>query len=320
MQMQRDKPFQSPLRLVFMGSPQFALPSLQRLVADTRYHVAAVYTQPPRPKNRGQRLEKTPVHQWAEGQGIPVFYSSSLRSEPVQAELKKLQPDVIVVVAYGLLLPKAVLEIPPLGCVNVHGSLLPRWRGAAPIQRAILAGDTQTGITLMQMEEGLDTGPYFAMDKTPITPETTFQDLHDALGLQGADLLQENLLPFAQGDLPLYPQPSEGITYAAKIEKAEAGLDWNLPATELERKIRALNPTPGTWCWFRGKRLKILKAEVESVQGNPGNLLDQRMLIACGKDALRPLTLMPEGGKVQALQAFLNGHTLKEDDLKQPQP
>jgi len=299
-----------------MGSPGFAVPSLQALVSDPHhYQVVATYTQPPRPKNRGQRLEKTPVHQWCETQGIPVFHPKSLKSEDVQRELAALAPDVIVVVAYGLLLPKGVLDIPPLGCINVHGSLLPRWRGAAPIQRAMLAGDAQTGITLMRMDEGLDTGPYLTMAQTPISSETTFQDLHDALAIQGAQLLKRDLLSYGQGALPLHPQPELGATYAAKIEKAEGQLDWNLPATTLLRKIRTLNPVPGTWCYWRGKRLKILNARVEPTQGTPGHLLDEEMLIGCGQDALRPLTLMPEGGKPQDLKAFLNGHALNMGDF-----
>ncbi|MGL4427149.1 MAG: methionyl-tRNA formyltransferase [Alphaproteobacteria bacterium] len=303
------------MRVVFMGSPAFAVPSLAALLEDPRYEVIAVYTQPPRPKNRGQHLEKTPVHQLAEGWGVPVETPSSLKSLEAQAHLASLNPDGVVVVAYGLLLPKSILDVPPLGCFNVHASLLPRWRGAAPIHRAILEGDPTTGITLMKMDEGLDTGPFFAAQGLSIAPDATYLQLQEALSELGADLLSQELFPFLKGQRPLQHQPTEGITYASKVQKEEGELDWNMPAFVLERKIRALNPSPGTWCTWRQKRLKILEAKLEPQTGTPGKLLDNRMLISCQEGSLRPLQVLLEGGKPQSLDSFLNGYTPAEDDF-----
>jgi methionyl-tRNA formyltransferase len=302
-------------RVVFMGSPAFATASLRALWEDARYEVVAVYTQPPRPKNRGQHLEKTPVHQQAETWGLPVEYPASLKPEAAQVRLASFRPDVIVVVAYGLLLPKAILEIPPLGCINVHASLLPRWRGAAPIHRAILEGDETTGITLMQMDEGLDTGPFFAAQGLSIAPDATYLQLQKALAELGASLLSQALFPFLKGQRTLQLQPTEGITYASKIQKEEGELDWNLPASVLERKIRALNPSPGTWCTWRQKRLKILEAVVEPQTGIPGKLLDDHLLISCKEGSLRPLKVLLEGGKPQNLASFLNGYAPTEGDF-----
>ncbi|MGL5784075.1 MAG: methionyl-tRNA formyltransferase [Alphaproteobacteria bacterium] len=311
----KEDAFGGKVRVAFMGSPEFATPSLKALLEDPRYEVVAVYTQPPRPKNRGHQLERTPVHQLAEGWGVPVETPSSLKSLEAQAHLASLSPDVVVVVAYGLLLPKTVLDIPPLGCINVHASLLPRWRGAAPIHRAILEGDPTTGITLMKMDEGLDTGPFFATQEVSILPDATYLQLQETLSKMGADLLSQELFPFLKGQRPLQLQPTEGITYASKVKKEEGELDWNMPAFVLERKIRALNPSPGTWCTWRQKRLKILEAKLEPQTGIPGKLLDDRMLISCKEGSLRPLQVLLEGGKPQSLDSFLNGYTPAEDDF-----
>lgn len=311
----KEDAFKRKLRVVFMGSPEFAVPSLEALLEDARYEVIAVYTQPPRPKNRGHQLEKTPVHQLAEGRGVPVKTPSSLKSLEAQGNLASLNPDAVVVVAYGLLLPKAILEIPPLGCINVHASLLPRWRGAAPIHRAILEGDQTTGITLMKMDEGLDTGPFFAAQGLSIASDATYLQLQKVLSELGAVLLSQELFSFLNGQRTLQFQSTEGITYASKVKKEEGELDWNVPAFVLERKIRALNPSPGTWCTWRQKRLKILEAKVELQTGIPGKLLDDRMLISCKEGSLRPLQVLLEGGNPQNLDSFLNGYAPTEDDF-----
>lgn len=296
------------MKLIFMGTPDFAVPALRALM--TRHEVIAVYTQPPRPAGKGYKLQKTPVHLAAEAAGIDVFCPVSLRKEPAQSDFVTLAQaaDAAVVCAYGLILPKAVLQAPRLGCINIHASLLPRWRGAAPIHRAILAGDAESGVTVMQMDEGLDTGAMLLSERVAITPETTGGMLHDALCETGARLILTVLeqMPSA------VPQPETGITYADKIQKSEAALDFSRPAAELLRRIRAFNPWPGAYFESAGIRIKVFDAILEpsDVSAMPGTVLDDRMLIRCGTDALRLKVVQPAGKTRMTAEAFLRGHAL----------
>ncbi|MBI2236261.1 MAG: methionyl-tRNA formyltransferase [Magnetospirillum sp.] len=280
------------MRLVFMGTPDFSVPILAVLL-DAGHQVAAVYSQPPRPAGRGHREQPSPVHAFAAARGLGVRTPKSLKGIDDQAAFAGLDADAAVVAAYGLILPKAILAAPRLGCLNVHASLLPRWRGAAPIQRAILAGDTETGVTIMQMDEGLDTGAMLASDTIPITGATTAAALHDALSAMGARMIVAALASLPRSGTP---QPALGVTYAAKLAKDEGRIDWTRPAALLERMVRALNPWPGVWCELAGERLKVLAASVEPGQGEPGRLLDDRLLVACGEGALR-LTRVQRAGK-----------------------
>ncbi len=283
------------LRLAFMGTPDFAVPSLRALI-EAGHELAAVYSQPPRPAGRGHHLQRSPVHALASSLGLLVRTPKTLRSPEVQADFAALALDAAVVVAYGLILPVPVLETPRLGCLNIHGSLLPRWRGAAPIHRALLAGDSETGITIMSMAAGLDTGPMLLKGRIPITATATATELHDALATLGARLILEALEGLAGGRLTAQPQPAEGVTYAAKLEREEGRLDWSRPAIELERRIRALNPWPGVWFETGGERIKVLTAELVTGSGTPGDLLDQDFTVACGEGALR-LTLVQRQGR-----------------------
>lgn len=292
------------MRVVFMGTPDFAGAALAALIA-AGHEIAAVYSQPPRPAGRGQDLRKSPVQLLAEQHGLLVRHPVSLKTPEAQAEFAALKADIAVVAAYGLILPKAVLAAPRLGCLNIHASLLPRWRGAAPIQRAILAGDAETGITIMQMDEGLDTGAMLVKESLPIGPDMNAGALHDALAAQGARLIVATLAaPLPQ---PV-PQPADGVTYAAKISPAEAQIDWSRSAAEIERQIRAFAPVPGAWCLMDdGARLKVLAAEVVGKSGTAGVALDDALAIGCGEGALR-LTLLQKAGK-KAMNAgdFLRG-------------
>ena len=281
-------------RLVFMGTPDFAAPALQVLL-ESPHEVVAVYTRAPRPKGRGHMVQKSPVHELAEAHGVPVFTPATLKTPEAQAEFSALKADLAVVAAYGLLLPKAVLDAPRLGCVNLHASLLPRWRGAAPIQRAILAGDAESGVCLMKMEEGLDTGPVYARVSVPITPETTASQLHDALSAAGAKLLAENLDGLLSGTLPPVPQPEEGVVYAAKLDKTEALMNWAKSAEELSRQVRAFSPWPGAEFVLNGERVKVLAAEVAAASGKPGLLLDGAFTVACGEGSLKLLKVKRPG-------------------------
>ena len=280
------------MRIIYMGTPDFAVPALDALVK-AGHDVAAVYSQPPRPAGRGKGLRASPVHLRAEELGLEVRTPPSLKDADTQAAFAALDADVAVVAAYGLILPRAILAAPRLGCMNIHASLLPRWRGAAPIQRAILSGDNVTGVTIMDMEAGLDTGPMRAKHVTPIEDKTAgalTQELADA----GAELMVEVL-----DDLSLHPpmpQPAEGVTYAAKIDKAEARIDFTRDAQAVERQVRAFNPFPGAFFEYRGERFRILSAHVEHHAGAPGELLDDSLLIGCGHDAIRP-TLIQRAGK-----------------------
>ena len=300
----------SRLRLAFMGTPDFALPTLDALVA-RGHEIACVYSQPPRPAGRGNKIVASPVQRRAEELGLPVRTPVSLRKPEPQQEFRNLDLNAAVVIAYGLILPQPILDAPRLGCFNVHGSLLPRWRGAAPIQRALLAGDVETGITIMQMDAGLDTGPMLVEGRTPISAADTAADLHDRLAAMGARLMVEALDGVAAGALKPRPQPAEGATYAAKLERDEGRLDFTQSAALLDRRVRAFTPWPGTWFDIAGgERIKVLQAEPVAGAGAPGLLLDDRLTVACGEGALRLALVQRPGGKPMDGAAFLRGHPL----------
>ena len=291
------------MRLVFMGTPDFAVETLKAL-KDAGHEIACVYSQPPRPAGRGMAERPSPVHAFAASRGMEVRTPVSLKSPEEQARFAALDADAAVVVAYGLLLPKAILDAPRRGCFNVHASLLPRWRGAAPIQRAIMAGDPQSGVTIMRMEEGLDTGPMCKVGMFAITPATTAQSLHDALAELGARLMVEVL---AQEKIACTPQPAEGVTYAKKIDKAEARIDFAKSASEVRSHIHGLSPFPGAWFQAKGTRIKVLLCEVVEMQGKPGTFIDDRLCIACGSGAIRLLKLQREGKGAMEAEEFLRG-------------
>ncbi len=296
------------LRLAFMGSPDFALPALRALAA-SGHEIAAVYAQPPRPAGRGHRERPCPVHEYAEGRGWAVHTPRSLKDPAVRRAFAALALDAAVVVAYGLILPPAVLAAPRLGCLNAHASLLPRWRGAAPIQRAILAGDRETGVTIMAVDEGLDTGPIFLREAVPIEAETTAAELHDRLAELGARMIVDALEGLAAGRLEARPQPAEGVTYAAKLARGEGHLDWRRPARELERAIRAFTPWPGAEFEANGARIKVLAAEVvaDAPEAAPGTVLDARLTVACGDGALRLTRVQRAGKAAMTVEDFLRG-------------
>lgn len=299
----------SRLRVAFLGSPDFAVPTLRALI-DAGHEVVCAYAQPPRPAGRGKRERPTAVQAAAEAAGIPVRTPRTLRDPEEQAAFARLDLDVAVVVAYGLILPPAVLSAPRLACVNVHASLLPRWRGAAPIQRAILAGDAETGVTIMQMDAGLDTGAMLLRRAVPIGPETTAAALHDTLATLGAQLIEPTLAGLASGALTATAQPDEGVTYARKLERDEGRLDFTRPAGELERAVRAFDPWPGAFLDLEGERVKVLSARVLKVgalANAPGTVLDHEFTIACGEDALRPTRVQRAGKAPMATEAFLRG-------------
>ena len=292
------------LRLAFLGTPDFAVPTLAELIGQG-HDIACVYSQPPRPKGRGYETEPSPVHALALAHKIAVRTPVSLK-DPAQQELfAALGLDAAVVVAYGLILPKPILDAPRLGCINLHGSLLPRWRGAAPIQRAIMAGDAQTGVMSMQMEEGLDTGPVLMAERTAIGRKT-YGALHDELARLGADLMARTLAALERGAIVPRPQPDEGTTYAKKIAKDEARIDWTKPAHELDCLIRGLSPVPGAWTSMNQQRVKVLLAEPVPGAGAPGVLLD-RYTVACGDGALRLLRLQREGKAPMNAEDLLRG-------------
>jgi len=286
-----------------MGTPAFAVPTLLAL-HEAGHDIPAAYTQPPRPAGRGKQLRHSPVHQAAEALGIAVCHPDTLRDMDAQANFFALAPDVAVVVAYGLMLPAPLLAGPPMGCLNVHASLLPRWRGAAPIQRAILAGDHVTGVTIMRIEAGLDTGPMLATARVPVEDKTS-GELHAELAEIGARLMVATLAQL--GQLKPEPQPELGATYAPKIDKAEARIDWSKPAELIEREVRAFAPFPGSWLELDGERVKLLKARVIGVNGAPGTVLDEELTIACGDAALRAVTLQRAGKPAMSAAEFLRG-------------
>ena len=291
------------MRLAFMGTPPFAVPVLDALIA-AKHDVVAVYTQPPRAAQRGKLLRRSAVHDRAEALGLAVRTPANFRDLADRDAFAALRLDAAIVAAYGLILPQAILDAPVRGCLNVHASLLPRWRGAAPIQRAILAGDAETGVTIMQMERGLDTGPMWRAASTPIAGKSAGQ-MFAELGTLGAELMVEVLRDIDR--LVPAPQPDEGVTYAYKIDKAEARLDWTLGAAELERSVRAFDPAPGAWFEINGERIKLLAAEVDDRSGAPGTVLDDRLTIACGSGALRPLRVQRAGKPAMTTRDLLNG-------------
>jgi len=300
------------MRVVFMGTPDFSVPVLDALVT-AGHDIAAVYCQPPRPSGRGKKETPTPVHQRAAALGLPVRHPVSLKTPEAQADFAALDADIAVVVAYGLILPQAVLDAPRHGCLNIHASLLPRWRGAAPIHRAIMAGDAATGICIMQMEAGLDTGPVLLREATPIGVEETTGQLHDRLSQMGANLIVTALARL--DDLVPEVQPQDGVTYAAKIDKAEAAVDWTRPATEVDRLIRGLSPFPGAWVEVDGQRVKLLASRLAEGAGAPGEVLDDALTIACGTGAVQLLRLQRAGRGAQDAAEFLRGSPLPKGTM-----
>ncbi len=298
------------MRIVYMGTPDFAVPALDALVA-AGHQVVAAYTQPPRPGGRrGREVTPSPVHRRAEALGIEVRHPASLKGADEQAAFAALDADIAVVAAYGLILPRAVLEAPRFGCLNLHGSILPRWRGAAPIQRAILAGDRETGVGIMRMELGLDTGAVLAEGRTPVDGKTA-GDLTTELAQIGADLIVQVLADLAA--FPEVPQSPDGITYARKIDKAEARLDFTAPAIQVERQIRAFVPAPGAYFELAGERIKVLAAQVVDGAGTPGVTLDGWLTIACGTGAIRPTLIQRAGKPAMPTAALLNGRPIPSD-------
>lgn len=291
------------MKLVFMGTPDFAVVTLKALAA-AGHEIVAVYSQPPRPAGRGQSVRPSPVQDYAAAQGIEVRTPLSLKSADAQKSFAELKADAAVVVAYGLLLPQPILDAPRFGCFNVHASLLPRWRGAAPIQRAIMAGDAESGVTIMRMELGLDTGPMMKAGRVPITPETTASSMHDELAVLGAKLMLEVL---KQPENTGTPQPSEGVTYAKKIDKAEARIDFSKPAVAVRNHIHGLSPFPGAWCSLAGSRVKILKAQAVD------HVTDDPLTFACGRGAIKFLLLQREGKGVMDAATFLRGFPIAPD-------
>ncbi len=296
------------MRLIFMGTPGFSVPALEALHR-AGHEIACAYTQPPRPAGRGKRDRPSPVQVAAEALGIAVRHPVSLRGAAEQAALAALGADLAVVVAYGLILPQAVLDAPARGCLNIHASLLPRWRGAAPIQRAVMAGDAETGVCIMRMEAGLDTGPVLLRAETPIGAEDTAGDLHDRLAGLGAELIVT--ATGRLGALPETAQPETGATYAEKVRKSEARIDWSAPATEVDRRIRGLSPFPGAWCEAEGARLKILRSRRVAGEGDPGKVIGPAV-VACGAGAVEILELQREGKRPQPAAEALRGRALPD--------
>ena len=297
------------LRLVYMGTARFAVPSLRALAAG-RHEVIAVYTQPARAAGRGLKARPSPVHTAALELGVVVHTPETLKAAAEREVLAGLRADLAVVAAYGLILPKSILDVPRLGGINLHASLLPRWRGAAPIQRALLAGDGETSVTIIQMEPSLDTGPILATERVPITAEATAASLHDTLADLAARMVGPTIDQLASGRITPHPQPDQGVTYAPKVDKAEARLDWSRPAPFLERQLRAFNPWPGCWTDLDGERLLVLEGELAAGVGAPGEVLDDRMTIACGEGALRLTRVQRAGGRPMSADAFLRGFPL----------
>lgn len=296
------------MRIVFMGSPDFSVPVLDALVA-AGHEIACVYCQPPRPAGRGKKDRNTPVHERALAMGLLVRHPTSLKTTDAQAEFAALDADIAVVVAYGLILPQAVLDAPARGCLNIHASLLPRWRGAAPIHRAIMAGDAATGVCIMQMEAGLDTGPVLLEREVPIRPDHTTAVLHDELSALGAEAIVTALAQLHR--LTPVAQPDQGVSYAQKIDKAEAQIDWARPASKVDRQIRGLSPFPGAWFMLEGQRIKALASALAPGDGVAGTVIGPAT-IACGDGAVRLISVQKAGRGPQDIASFLNGTSLPE--------
>jgi methionyl-tRNA formyltransferase len=303
-----------PLRLVFMGTPDFAVPTLVEL-AGAGHAIEAVYTRAPKPKGRGMDLQDTPVAREAKRLGISVLTPSTLKTPEAQAEFAALGADAAVIVAYGLILPKAVLDAVPLGCFNLHASLLPRWRGAGPINRAVMAGDAASGVMAMKMEEGLDTGPIAMAERVAIGADMTAGELHDKLSSLGADLMLRAIGGLERGALTLTPQPAEGVTYAGKIDKSETRIDWGKPWNEVHNHIRGLSPFPGAWFELNSEgapvRVKVLRTTKGEGKAAPGALLDDKLTVACGEGAIRILELQRAGRQPMRADEFLRGSPLR---------
>jgi len=303
-----------PLRLIFMGTPEFAVPTLLELVAHG-HEIAAVYTRAAKPAGRGMKLQQSPVEQQAQRLNIPVLTPTTLKTSEAAAEFRAFDADAAVVVAYGMILPQAILDAPAQGCYNLHASLLPRWRGAAPINRAVMEGDAESGVMVMRMDIGLDTGDVAMAERLPISDSMTAADLHDALAPLGADLMVRAMGALERGQLRLTKQSEQGVTYAAKIEKAEARIDWQQPARAVLRHIHGLSPFPGAWCELpldgEQVRLKILRCELTNGSGQPGDLLDDRLTIACHDGAVRILELQRAGKAPMKAADFLRGTPLQ---------
>jgi methionyl-tRNA formyltransferase len=301
------------LRLIFMGTPEFAVPTL-RALAERGHEIVAVYTRIAKPSGRGMKLRPTPVEQEARRLGIPVLTPTTLKTSEAQREFGTHHADAVVVVAYGMILPQAILDVPKFGCFNLHASLLPRWRGAAPINRAIMAGDAESGVMVMKMDAGLDTGDVAMAERVAITDAMTAADLHDTLAPLGAGLMARAMGALERGDLQLTPQSDQSVTYAAKIGKAEARIDWTKPARAVLRHIHGLSPFPGAWCEMpieSGARVKILRCELAEGSGAPGELLDDRLRVACKDGAIRILELQRAGKQPMQADEFLRGTPLK---------
>ena len=297
------------MKLVFMGTPNFSVPALQAL-NESSHQICAVYSQPPRPAGRGKKLKVSEVHREAVDMGLTVHHPENFKSEKDQIIFRNLNADVAVVVAYGLLLPKPILLSPKLGCVNIHASLLPRWRGAAPIQRAIMDGDNETGVCIMKMNEGLDTGPILSSTKIQILENDTSKVLSKRLSLEGAKLVVKMLDSFSSHSAQA--QPTKGITYAKKIDKSEAKIDWSLSAETIDRKIRALSPFPGAWTEINGERVKLLASKVIDKENEPGIVLDKGFSIACGQKAVEIIEAQRPGKSAQNSDVFLRGFKLQQ--------
>jgi methionyl-tRNA formyltransferase len=298
------------MRLIFMGTPDFAVPTLVELAA-RGHEIAAVYTRAPKPAGRGMDVQRTPVEQEARRLALPVHTPRTLKDENAQVAFRALNVEAAAVVAYGLILPKSVLEAPRLGCFNIHASLLPRWRGAAPINRAIMAGDTESGVTIMKMNEGLDTGAIAMADPMPIGPDMTAGDLHDALSRLGADLMLRALAAAERGSLTLTPQPDEGVTYAEKISKNETRIDWSKPWRQVHDHLRGLSPFPGAWFEVDGVRIKTLRSTKGEGSGAAGTVLDDKLTIACGVGAVRLSQVQRAGKQPMSADEFLRGAPIK---------
>jgi methionyl-tRNA formyltransferase len=297
------------LRLVFMGTPDFAVPTLLEIVG-RGHEVVVVYTRAPKPAGRGMDVQETPVAKAAHGFNLPVYTPKTLRTEEAQEIFRAHNADAAVVVAYGMLLPKSILDAPPLGCFNGHASLLPRWRGAAPINRAIMAGDAESGVMVMRMEEGLDTGPVAMEGRCAIDADMTAGELHDKLARIGADVMVVALSALERGTLATKPQPTEGVTYAAKLDKNETRVDWTRPWKHVHDHCRGLSPFPGAWCELNGARMRVLRTTKGEGSGTPGTVLDDKLTIACGDGALRIVELQLAGKKAMRAEDFLRGTPL----------